>query len=183
MPAHTLPTHTRQCAHPPMRRQVPRRRLPCGLGHLHPRVPPAVHQQVGGTAVLPCLGAHACTRSGWGICTTCALHTSVREVADWVAARGVRMPRISPPCCCSPSLMPAAHPSSLWQVAAEPDGPEVPPCLRCLLHRWRDGLTRPVGHVAPACRWLQSQTEQKCPFCRRQWEFKQAVVGGEDSDS
>jgi hypothetical protein len=32
-------------------------------------------------------------------------------------------------------------------------------------------------------RWLQSQTEQKCPFCRRSWEFKQAVVGGEDSDT
>lgn len=31
-------------------------------------------------------------------------------------------------------------------------------------------------------RWLQSQAEQKCPFCRRQWEFKQAAVGGEDSD-
>lgn len=23
-------------------------------------------------------------------------------------------------------------------------------------------------------RWLSTQLEQKCPFCRRQWEFKQA---------
>lgn len=29
-------------------------------------------------------------------------------------------------------------------------------------------------------RWLSSQAEQRCPFCRGGWEFKQAVVGGED---
>jgi len=74
-------------------------------------------------------------------------------------------------------------------VAAKPDRVQLPLQL-LLLH---EAAHPPVCAHRPATafprcfspftRWLQSQTEQKCPFCRRQWEFKQAVVGGEDSDT
>jgi anaphase-promoting complex subunit 11 len=30
-------------------------------------------------------------------------------------------------------------------------------------------------------RWLSSQPDQKCPFCRRPWEFKQAEVDANDT--
>lgn len=101
----------------------------------------------------------------------------------------------------------APTPSTCSASTGALSAPDAAGCYtgRCCCHSWCHSChtwlyaTRfkaPVASMSsllrPAClfpdlplcrRWLQSQAEQKCPFCRRQWEFKQAVVGGEDSDS
>ncbi|RMZ57471.1 hypothetical protein APUTEX25_004305 [Auxenochlorella protothecoides] len=39
-------------------------------------------------------------------------------------------------------------------------------------------------HLQCINRWLSSQSEQRCPICRRHWEFKQAAVSdGEQEES
>ncbi|KAG7671691.1 hypothetical protein Ndes2526B_g07420 [Nannochloris sp. 'desiccata'] len=36
------------------------------------------------------------------------------------------------------------------------------------------GVCSHAFHIQCINKWLSSQPEQKCPFCRRPWEFKQA---------
>lgn len=38
-------------------------------------------------------------------------------------------------------------------------------------------------HLQCINRWLSTQTEHKCPFCRRNWEFKEADVTRTDAHS
>jgi anaphase-promoting complex subunit 11 len=38
------------------------------------------------------------------------------------------------------------------------------------------GICSHSFHLQCINRWLSTQAEQKCPFCRRAWEFKQADV-------
>jgi len=35
-------------------------------------------------------------------------------------------------------------------------------------------------HLQCINKWLQSQQEQRCPICRRAWEFKAAQTGEDD---
>ena len=39
------------------------------------------------------------------------------------------------------------------------------------------GVCSHAFHIQCINKWLSSQPEQKCPFCRRAWEFKQAETG------
>lgn len=39
------------------------------------------------------------------------------------------------------------------------------------------GVCSHAFHIQCINKWLSSQPEQKCPFCRRAWEFKHAETG------
>lgn len=41
------------------------------------------------------------------------------------------------------------------------------------------GMCGHAFHIQCINKWLSSQPEQRCPFCRRAWEFKQAEAAVE----
>lgn len=41
------------------------------------------------------------------------------------------------------------------------------------------GVCSHAFHLQCISRWLAAQAEQRCPYCRAAWEFKQADVAGE----
>ena len=44
------------------------------------------------------------------------------------------------------------------------------------------GVCGHAFHLQCITKWLSAQTEQRCPFCRRAWEFKAAAPAAQAAE-